>query len=236
MWKFWKRGREIITPRLTTRENAGASRVDLLELTPELTPYLGQLAYLELAFFTLLTRAVEGTEVIEQKDVLSAAAQTALEKYHALSDLIREAGDNPAEVMRPFSEPVDDFIDKVSGEDWAEQVTSAYLVSGLLHDFFGRLGDGLPGRAGSRIEEILERDSGRAALAELLTGAIAADARLGARLALWGRRLVGDTMLIARSALVHTGNLHRDEARIEPVFTELLNDHVHRMSVLGLTA
>ncbi len=53
---------------------------------------------------------------------------------------------------------------------------------------------------------------------------------------MWGRRLVGDTMLVARSALHTSDNHDTDEARIEPVFTELIASHTRRMDALGLTA
>jgi hypothetical protein len=50
---------------------------------------------------------------------------------------------------------------------------------------------------------------------------------------------VGDTMLVARSALSLSPERARqssDEARIEPVFTELIAAHTRRMDVLGLSA
>ena len=53
---------------------------------------------------------------------------------------------------------------------------------------------------------------------------------------MWGRRLVGDTLLIARSSLANVGHSRRDEARLEPVFTELIAAHTRRMDALGLTA
>lgn len=53
---------------------------------------------------------------------------------------------------------------------------------------------------------------------------------------MWGRRLVGDTLLIARSSLADVGHTRRDEARLEPVFTELISSHTRRMDALGLTA
>ena len=52
---------------------------------------------------------------------------------------------------------------------------------------------------------------------------------------MWGRRLVGDTMLVARSSLSIGGELPGEE-RIEPVFTELISAHTRRMDALGLTA
>ncbi len=52
---------------------------------------------------------------------------------------------------------------------------------------------------------------------------------------MWGRRLVGDTMLVARSSLA-IGREAPGEDRIEPVFTELIAAHTRRMDALGLTA
>jgi hypothetical protein len=51
---------------------------------------------------------------------------------------------------------------------------------------------------------------------------------------MWGRRLVGDTMLVARLAIEQ----HPDasEERVDPVFTELIAAHTRRMDKLGLTA
>jgi LPS sulfotransferase NodH len=63
-----------------------------------------------------------------------------------------------------------------------------------------------------------------------------ADPALSSRLAVWGRRLVGDTQLVARSALQMSGNKDDDEMRLEPVFTDLIAAHSRRMDELGLTA
>ena len=76
-------------------------------------------------------------------------------------------------------------------------------------------------------------------MAELIQAGIDDNPRLASRLAMWGRRLVGDTMLVARSALTLSPEARghdSDEARIEPVFTELIAAHTRRMDVLGLSA
>ena len=78
--------------------------------------------------------------------------------------------------------------------------------------------------------------AGAALLAGLIRDAIDANPRLASRLAMWGRRLLGDTMLVARASLATSANHDTDEARIEPVFTELIAAHTRRMDGLGLTA
>ncbi|MDR6201192.1 hypothetical protein QE374_003101 [Microbacterium sp. SORGH_AS428] len=55
-------------------------------------------------------------------------------------------------------------------------------------------------------------------------------------LALWGRRLVGDTLLIARAALTGTENPTAMQETVEPVFTELMAAHARRMESLGLSS
>jgi len=53
---------------------------------------------------------------------------------------------------------------------------------------------------------------------------------------MWGRRLVGDTLLIARAALRPTTLRIADEQKVEPVFTDLMGAHSKRMDAMGLAA
>ena len=73
-------------------------------------------------------------------------------------------------------------------------------------------------------------------LAQQLQDAIDANPRLASRLAMWGRRLVGDTLLLARASLTGARITGRTRSRAEPVFTELIAAHTRRMDALGLTA
>jgi len=53
---------------------------------------------------------------------------------------------------------------------------------------------------------------------------------------MWGRRLVGDTLLVARAALRPKHLQLQDEQKVEPVFTQLMAAHSRRMDDLGLAA
>jgi LPS sulfotransferase NodH len=86
-----------------------------------------------------------------------------------------------------------------------------------------------------RISALLSDDEAEDLLVEELREAIDGNPRLASRLAMWGRRLVGDTMLVARSAL-HLEQRADGEERVEPIFTELIAAHTRRMDALGLTA
>jgi hypothetical protein len=213
-----------------------STKVELGDLTPDLTSFLGKSAYLQLAMFENLSRVVSRAPTTEAKSVLSQAAGHALAKHQGLVEEIERHGESAADVMQPFTAEIDRYQRLTQGGDWYESVTSCYLTAGFLDDFLVRLASGLPNPARARVVAVLEHESGEPLIISELLGAIEKNPRLGARLAMWGRRLVGDTMLISRWMLRPTENHDSDEARIEPVFTELIAAHTRRMDALGLTA
>jgi hypothetical protein len=212
------------------------TRLELVEFTPDLLSFLGRAAYVQLSLFENLSRAISTAPTTSAKAAIGRAAETSIAKHRALADEITRAGGTPAEAMEPFRKATDDFERETVGGDWFETVLTCYLTAGFLDDFFARLASGLPAEAARRIAPIYAGGSGEAILVQQLKEAIEANPRLASRLAMWGRRLVGDTMLVARSALQFTENHKSDEARVEPVFTELIAAHTRRMDALGLTA
>ncbi|MES2094094.1 MAG: ferritin-like fold-containing protein [Actinomycetota bacterium] len=235
---FSRRPRRTDVPRPKPRRESAAQvdRVDLAELTPELLPYLGQAAYVQLALFETLSRAVSVAPSAASKVAVSRVAALALAKHHGLAAEIKRLGHEPGLAMAPFAARIDEYARTTLGADWYEMLVTAYLTAGLLGDFQLQLAAGLPGEARLRIIPLLSGDDGHALLVDELRSAIDANPRLASRLALWGRRLVGDTLLIARSSLANVGHTRRDEARLEPVFTDLIASHTRRMDALGLTA
>jgi hypothetical protein len=211
-------------------------KVDISELAPEPLSYLGQAAYFELGVFESLARAVMTSPNLGSKEGLSSAAGSALTKHHGLIAEIRRRGGDPADIMAPFAPSLDRFRAVTAGADWHELLLGCYLTAGLLDDFFIRLSAGLPADVGSRAAQILGEDPGTDVVVAELQAGIAADPQLASRLAMWGRRLVGDSLLVARSAMHFSGDLGADESRLEPVFTELIAAHTRRMDGLGLTA
>jgi hypothetical protein len=236
-------GGRVDAPRIRPRSqsNLESTKVDLHELVPDTMTFLGKSAYVQLMLFENLSRIVTTAPTIEAKSAMSDVASAALAKYQGLTREIERQGADPAEVMKPFSREIDSFQRRTQGHDWHESVTTCYLSGGFLNDFFARLATGLPTAVAARVTAILTADSGEAIVVSELLGVTEGNPRLSARLALWGRRLVGDTMLIARWALRESDSAastagNTDEERLEPVFTELIAAHTRRMDALGLTA
>ena len=235
-WFSRKKLPRIEVPRLRRPDDQPTTKVDLVEFTPDLLGFLGRSAYVQLTLFENLSRAISTAPTTSAKTAIGRAAELSIAKHRMLVDEITRAGGDPAEVMEPYTAAVDRFERAVHGADWFEVLVTCYLTAGFLDDFFARLALGLPDNVEHRIAAIFTGESGEALLAQLLEDAIEKNPRLASRLAMWGRRLVGDTMLVARSSLTYTENHKSDEARIEPVFTELIAAHTRRMDALGLTA
>lgn len=221
--------------RLRTRGDLGdARRVDFAELAPDVATFLGQAAYLQLGYFETLGRLVRATPDLAEKDAISLAAGRALQKHRQLVVLIQDRVGDPTEVMMPFREQLDVFRGKTIGARPRETMLSVHITAGMLDDFYLALASSY-GEVGRRVARILGETSDREKIQELLRETIEADDEWKSLLSMWARRLVGDTLLVARSALV-TERLAHDEKRVEPVFTALMAAHARRMDAVGLNA
>lgn len=237
---FSRRKKAVVAPRLKPRlrkaHSDNVNRVALAELTPSTPRYLGHAACLQLLNVETLTALLGTAPTVESKTAIARLASLSLEKYDGLVGEIEKAGGTAAEYMEPFSPRIETFQQQTRGGDWYEGLLASYVIAGILDDFFIALAEGLADAPAERIRNILSGNEGSRIIVEQLSAATAENPRLSSRLALWGRRLVGDTLLVARSAIAVLENQPTDEARLEPVFTELIASHTRRMDNLGLTA
>lgn len=216
-------------------EAVEATRVELAELAPDPQAYLGQLGYLTIVLFESLGRGATAAPTASGKSRFGRVAAEVLGIHEAVLGELRDLGVDPAEAMEPYRARLDDFQRRTRGDDWHEILMTCYLASGFLLDVYAGLAAGLPTALGERMSALLADDDAEDLLVEELREQLDGNPRLAARLAMWGRRLVGDILLVARSALSIDGRFPPEE-RVEPVFTELIAAHTRRMDALGLTA
>lgn len=232
-----RRRKSADAPTLGPRPDASlrSERVALADLTPPVEQFLGQAAYLQLSLFETASRAAQLAPTVAAKRASAAIAEFPLEKHRALVSLINDRDRDAVDLMEPFAPAIDRFRTVTAGADWHESLITSYVCAGFLDDFFAALGQGLPKELPQRVASILEIEDAEKLIIAELRWSIDATPRLSSRLALWGRRLVGDAMLVARSA-TEPGVDADTETRLEPVFTELIGAHTRRMDKLGLTA
>ncbi len=235
-WWNRKRAGQLAAAWLASRNPRATSPVERLKLddvVPEPAVFLGQAAYLQLSLYETMGQAGAAAPTMAGRLVTGVLATTALDRHRAFVSEMERVGLDPAELMEPHRHAIDEFLERISGADWYESMLTGYVTGGILNDLFASLLRSLPGDVRSGLDDVFDRREEPAVVAEL-SRQLAAEPLVAARLAMWGRRLVGDTLLVARSALA--SHAREDGARLEPVFTELIAAHTRRMDALGLTA
>lgn len=257
MFDWWKRlrntARKLTLPAREERSARNTGKINLKPYAPEPREFLGQLAYLQLSQFEILTSELKYSPNTQYKAELSEAAAKSFEKYRAIAKKISSLGIDPTDAMDPFVERIETFNSRTNGVDWFESIIKVYLISGLLDDFYRRLAVGLDLQTRNEIEKALNDKKFETFAKRVLIESMQRDPQLASRLALWGRRLMGDALLELRAAfdnrklagVVKSKKLTQDEARevnlaayskLEPLVTELIGAHTIRMDALGLTA
>jgi hypothetical protein len=250
---FRKKVGKLALPDRQERTGRNQGKVDLKPYTPEPKVYLGQLAYLLLSNFEILTNELKYAPTTAYKAELSEAAAKSFDKYRAISKKLSGLGFDVTDSMDPFVERIDTFHSRTTGIDWYESVIKIYLVSGLLDDFYRRLSVGLPKELREDIEKALNDRTFEKFAKRVLVEGMTGNESLESRLALWGRRLMGDVLLEVRatfdnkklSGLDRQTKLTLEQERkinlesyskIEPLVTEMIAAHSLRMDAVGLTA
>jgi hypothetical protein len=181
---------------------------------------LGALAYGELTAFSRLAADAEMAPSQPEKAALARVAVAEFHHYEALTERLREMGADADAAMEPFIAPIDGFHDRTRPTGWLEGLVKAYVGDGIATAEFA-------------VKAVRE--------------AIEADPRIAGRLALWGRRLVGEALsqsqrvAAERDALASllVGGINRpgaDLAEMGRMFARLTDEHIRRMGQLGLSA
>jgi len=234
-----------------TTETPQTAPEDALEL-------LGLVAQLEHIAFVRLAGDCAIAPDVEQRLALSRFAAAAVERRDRVLARVAELGGDPAEAMRPFDDVLTEFDARTQPSSWWERLLKAYVGYGVADDFCRIAAQALDERSRAVVLEVLD-DASHAELAVAeLDAAGSNDGVLSSRLALWGRRLVGEALSTVQRLLAQRPALERlVRAAAEPesadagnaaaasspapnapakVFSELTAQHTRRMSRLGLTA
>lgn len=213
---------------------------------------LGLVAYGELTAFERLAADAGKAPTLDGKSQLAGMAAAEFAHYSRVRARLVELDADPTAAMAPFSTAVDGFHEHTKPADWLESLVKAYIGDALAADFNREAARRLDAESRQVVEEVLA-DAGHAAFViEHVRAAIEADPRVGGRLALWGRRIMGEALTQAQQvatrrealAALLTGALSAegaepgagDLAEIGKMLTRLTEAHGRRMATLGLSA
>lgn len=238
---------EPATPDVTSARTAPVRTVEDPSYRAGVIDLLSVIAYGELsgAFATVADAA--RAPRLDQKLALARMARGDFDHFEQLSTRLRDLGAEPETSMQPFTAAIDEWHRRTPPADWYEGLMKAYAGAAIARDFYGEVARYVDPETRTLVEHTVDTDEQDAFIVDVLREAITTDPRIGSRLALWGRRLVGEALSQAQrvaanhdgltSLLVDDGSgVGADLAELTRMFERLTSNHTRRMEALGLTA
>ena len=208
---------------------------------------LGVLAYGELMAFERLAADAALAPTIGDEAELAAMANAEYRHFVRLRDRLAEMGVDPAEAMAPFRAPLENFHAMTAPSDWLEGLVKAYVGDGIGMDFYREIAEYLDPQTRELVLEVCADLGQSAFVVDRVRAAIAEDPRVEGRLALWGRRLVGEALSQAQHVAAERDALTAllmgdvtgtgmDLTAIGQLLSRLTEEHARRMQALGLSS
>ena len=208
---------------------------------------LGILAYGALAAFERLADNARTAPTLADKVHVASMAALQIEHFERVRGRLAELDTDVMEAMQPFHAPFNAFHEYTKPKDWLEGLVWTYVGDGFAADFYREVAAFVDADTRALVHHVLADEGHVEFVIEKVRAAIAADHRVAGRLALWGRRLVGEALSQAqrvaadRDALTSllTGTVDRpgmDLPAISRMFSRLVEKHTKRMAALGLQA
>ncbi|MFD7649307.1 MULTISPECIES: ferritin-like fold-containing protein [unclassified Streptomyces] len=207
---------------------------------------LGALAYGELAAFERLAEDAKLAPTVADKAELAKMASAEFHHFEKLRDRLTAIDVEPTEAMDPFAAALDGFHRQTAPSDWLEGLVKAYVGDAIASDFYREVAVRLDSDTRDLVLEVLD-DTGHAEFAVgKVRAAIEDDPRLGGRLALWARRLMGEALSQAQRVVAERDALSTmlvggladgfDLAEVGRMFSRITEAHTKRMAALGLAS
>jgi len=204
---------------------------------------LGALAYGELSAFDHLADDAGLAPTLTARARMSEMAAVEFGHYQRLADRLVAIGADPEAAMAPFVAALETYHSLTKPSTWPESVVKAYVGDGLAADFYREVAEFADDATGELIRDVLT-EAGRAEFAvHEVAAAVTEQPAIAGRLALWGRRLVGEAISQTQHVLADRDSLMRlliegtgDLSGVTGLIGRITDRHEERMRELGLAS
>lgn len=208
---------------------------------------LGALAYGEISACQRIVEDSRMAPDLATRVEIAMMAAAEFEHFIALRDRLVALGVDPYKAMEPFVESFENFHRRTAPSDYLEGLVKMYVGDGLAADFYREIAAYLDPDTRALIIETMSGTSHSDFVIDQVRKAIDADARIAGRMALWGRRLMGEALSQAQALVAErdvltsvivggTDGTALDLTAIGRMFTRVTEAHTERMEALGLDA
>ena len=204
---------------------------------------LGAIGYGEISACERLTEDAGRAPSLADKLELLQLANAQFANVDPILDGLRDLGVDPYDAMAPFQGPIDAFHEYTAPADWWESLVKAYVGDNLVRDFYREFAVHLDPTTREIIESSLTEDRSEFVVDRVRAG-IEADHLVAGRLALWGRRIMGEALTQTQHVAAERESLTEvlagevigglDLAGIADIFGRITQRHIERMGKLGL--
>ncbi|PVZ08541.1 ferritin-like fold-containing protein [Actinomycetospora cinnamomea] len=204
---------------------------------------LGAVAYGALTAFTRLAADAALAPDLTGRAEMAALAAVEMAHVERVRAHLAARDVDLVTAMAPYAALLDAFAARTASRDWGEALVGAYVGRTLAVDLVAATG--AAEAEGEAAELLRGPDAGREAagesgfdtFAERAVADLVADERTRARLAMWGRRLLGETLAAAAEVLDEhptAASALLGGASRNAVFKALKSRHSRRLHALGL--
>ncbi|WP_188726247.1 ferritin-like fold-containing protein [Pseudoclavibacter endophyticus] len=215
--------------------------LQLADLIPDVPGTGARIAYLQLLQFQELSSLVTDAPELTAKQELGRVAALSLQRHQAAIAALDEAGVAGTTHMRRTADELNEFAERVAGRDWDERILTCHLAASILRDFYAEVLEA-HGEAAAPLRPTIVHEDVQAELHGIIAGRLRGNFVLADRLAMWGRRITGDSLLAGRRALgIPVGTPAESvregaDAVLDEINARLMAEHSRRMNALGLAA
>lgn len=208
---------------------------------------LGAIAYGEISACQRIVDDARMAPDLPTKVEIAAMAAAEFQHFVQVRDHLLGMGVDPYVAMDPFVATFEQFHARTTPSDYLEGLIKLYVGDGLAADFYREVAAFLDAATRELVVATMSGTSHSEFVIGQVRAAIDADPKVAGRLALWGRRLMGEALSQAqlivaeRDALsgVLVGGVDSpglDLAAIGRMFSRITEAHTNRMTALGLEA
>ena len=207
---------------------------------------LGALAYGEISACERIVGDARMAPDLATRVEIAMMAAAEFDHFIGLRDRLQSLGVDPSGAMEPFAKTFENFHRRTAPRT-TSRAWSRYVGDGLAADFYREIAAYLDPDTRQLIIETMSGTSHSEFVIDQVRKAIDAEPRIAGRLALWGRRLMGEALSQAQTLVAERDSLSAvlvgggdapgmDLTAIGRMFTRITEAHTERMAALGLEA
>jgi tRNA isopentenyl-2-thiomethyl-A-37 hydroxylase MiaE len=209
---------------------------------PAVNELFALLAYAEIAAFYRLTDEARMAPDLRGRISMASIAAAEMGHYELLRDALESRGVDAVEAMSKYVSALENYHRLTTPSTWLEALVKTYVADALASELYLEIAGGLPDECVEVVRAALsETEHSQFVVAEV-RAAVTASGKQRSRLALWARRLFGETITQAQYLMADHDELVElvvsgtdGLSQLGAFFDRLQETHDKRMTELGLS-